>query len=173
MKRETGRKKQTHQETVFFFRSEMFSFLSIYFFSVLHSNVLKMDLAILISYWLLVSCVFWWYVSPRGRIAWGLMGVLYFVFIILTVDKTGKILIKVSHWVETYQKLYNLCLFCFYYLFVKILSIKPKNALLLNIGRVSLINFVTINLLGGFSWFFLGIKVKAFIKANTKYANLY
>ena len=54
-----------------------------------------------------------------------------------------------------------------------IVSIKPKNALLLNIERVSLINFVTINFLGGFSWFFLGIKVKAFIKANTKYANLY
>ena len=53
------------------------------------------------------------------------------------------------------------------------LSIKSRNALLLNIGRACLINFVTTNLLGGFSWFFLGIKVKAFIKANTKYANQY
>ena len=41
-----------------------------------------------------------------------------------------------------------------------ILSIKSRNTLLLNIGRVSLINFVTINLLGGFSWLFLSIKVK-------------
>ena len=32
-----------------------------------------------------------------------------------------------------------------------ILSIKLRNALLLNIGRVCLINFVTINLLGGCS----------------------
>ena len=31
--------------------------------------------------------------------------------------------------------------------------------------------FVTINLLGGFSWFFLDIKVKAFIRVNLKYAN--
>ena len=52
-----------------------------------------------------------------------------------------------------------------------ILSIKSGNALLLNIGRVSLLNFVKINLLGGFSWLFLGVKVKAFIKPNTKYAN--
>ena len=51
------------------------------------------------------------------------------------------------------------------------LSIKSRNALLSNIGRVSLINFVTINLLGGFSCFFLGTKVKAFIRANTKYAS--
>ena len=48
-----------------------------------------------------------------------------------------------------------------------ILSIKSRNTLLLNIGRVSLINFVTINLLERFSW------VKAFIRANTKYANYY
>ena len=47
-----------------------------------------------------------------------------------------------------------------------ILSIKVGNALLLNIGRVYLIHFATINLLGGLSWFFLGIKVKAFIRAN-------
>ena len=52
-----------------------------------------------------------------------------------------------------------------------ILSIKSRNALLLNIGRVCLTNFVTINLLGGCSWFFLSIKVKAFIRADTKYAN--
>ena len=51
------------------------------------------------------------------------------------------------------------------------LSINSRNALLLNIGKVSLINFVTINLLGGFSWFFLGIKVKAFIRAHTNYVN--
>ena len=51
------------------------------------------------------------------------------------------------------------------------LSIKSRNALLLNLGRVSLINFVKINLLGGFSWFFLGIKAKAFIRAHTKYTN--
>ena len=38
------------------------------------SNVLKMDLATFISYWLLVSCVFWRYESPRGRTASGLMG---------------------------------------------------------------------------------------------------
>ena len=50
-------------------------------------------------------------------------------------------------------------------------SIKSRNALLLNTGRVSLINFVTINLLGGFSWFFLGIKVKAFMRAHMKYAS--
>ena len=47
-----------------------------------------------------------------------------------------------------------------------ILSIKVGNALLLNIGGVCLIHFATINLLGGLSWFFLGIKVKAFIRAN-------
>ena len=52
-----------------------------------------------------------------------------------------------------------------------ILSIKSRNGLLLNIGRVSLLNFVKTNLLGGLSWLFLGIKVKAFIRANTKYAN--
>ena len=52
-----------------------------------------------------------------------------------------------------------------------ILSIKSRNTLLLNIGRVSLINFVAINLLGGFSWLFLDIKVKAFKRANKKYAN--
>ena len=51
------------------------------------------------------------------------------------------------------------------------LSIKSRNALLLNTGRVSLINFFKINLLGGFSWFFLGRKGKAFIRAHTKYAN--
>ena len=50
------------------------------------------------------------------------------------------------------------------------LSIKLRNALLLNI-RVCLINFVKKNLLGGFSQIFLGVKVKAFIRANTKYAN--
>ena len=43
-----------------------------------------------------------------------------------------------------------------------ILSIKSRNALSLNIGKVSLTNFVTINLLGGFSW------VKAFLRANAK-----
>ena len=69
--------------------------------SVFYSHVLKIDLAILISYWLLVSCVFWRYISSRGRTASGLMGVLYFVFIILAVDETGKILIKVSHKVES------------------------------------------------------------------------
>ena len=36
-----------------------------------------------------------------------------------------------------------------------ILSIKSRNALLLNVGRVSLLNFVKINLLGEFSWLFL------------------
>ena len=41
-----------------------------------------------------------------------------------------------------------------------ILSLKLRIALLLNLGRVSLINFVTINSLGGFSWVFLGIKKK-------------
>ena len=51
------------------------------------------------------------------------------------------------------------------------LSIKPRNALLLNIRRVSVTNFVTTNLLGGFSSFFLGRKGKAFIRAHTKYAN--
>ena len=60
-----------------------------------------MDLGILISYWLLVLRVFWRYVSSRGRTAWDLMGVFYFVFIILTVDETGKILIKDSQWVES------------------------------------------------------------------------
>ena len=57
--------------------------------SVFYSHVLKIDLAILISYWLLVSCVFWRYISSRGRTASGLMRVLYFVFIILAVDETG------------------------------------------------------------------------------------
>ena len=53
-----------------------------------------------------------------------------------------------------------------------ILSLKLRIALLLNIGRVSLIKFVTINLLGGFQWVFLGIKLKAFIRLHkrTKYA---
>ena len=60
---------------------------------------------------------------------------------------------------------------CFlYFLFLlsirqDILSIKSRNVLLLNIGRGCLVNFVTINLLGGFSW------VKAFIRADTKYVN--
>ena len=58
--------------------------------SVFYSDVLKMDLAILISYWLLVSCVFWRYVSPCSRTAWCLMGVFYFVFIVLTVVGTGR-----------------------------------------------------------------------------------
>ena len=53
----------------------------------------------------------------------------------------------------------------------EILSINSRNPLLLKIGRVCLINFVTINLLGAFSLFFLGVKVKPFIRANTKYAN--
>ena len=51
------------------------------------------------------------------------------------------------------------------------LYIKSRNALLLNKGRVSLLNFVKINSSGGFSWLFLIIKAKAFIRANTKYAN--
>ena len=53
-----------------------------------------------------------------------------------------------------------------------ILSLKSRIALLLNIGRVSLINFVTINLFGGFSWVCLFVKVKAFISFHkrTKYA---
>ena len=59
-----------------------------------------MDLSILISYWLLVSGVFYRYVSFRRRTAWGLMGIFYFMFINLTVDEIGKILIKVSHRVE-------------------------------------------------------------------------
>ena len=49
-------------------------------------------------------------------------------------------------------------------------SVKSKNVLLLNKGRASLTNFVTINLLRGFSWLFLGIKVRAFTR-DTKYAN--
>ena len=69
--------------------------------SVFYSKVLKINLGILIFCWLLVSCVFWQYASPRGCTAWGLMGGFYFVFIILTVDGTGKILIKVWHRVET------------------------------------------------------------------------
>ena len=69
--------------------------------STFYWNVLKIDLAIPISYWLLDSCVFWRYISPRGSKTWGLMEVFYFVFIILTVDGTGRILIKVSHWVDT------------------------------------------------------------------------
>ena len=70
-----------------------------------------------------------------------------------------------------------LCCFffvCFLFLLSNrqdMLSIKSRNALLLNIGRACLINFVTINLLGGCSWFFLSIRVKAFIRANKKYAN--
>ena len=70
-----------------------------------------------------------------------------------------------------------LCFFVFFFFLFLLsirqdnLSIKSRNASLLNIGRLSLINFVTINLLGAFSWFFLGIKVKAFIRAHTKYAN--
>ena len=47
-------------------------------------------------------------------------------------------------------------------------SVDFRNVLLLNKGRVRLINFVTINLLG-FPWFFLAEKVKALIRANTKY----
>ena len=35
--------------------------------------------------------------------------------------------------------------------------VKSRNASLLNIGRVCLKNFVMINLLGRFSWFFLGM----------------
>ena len=51
------------------------------------------------------------------------------------------------------------------------LSIKSRNTSLLNIGRVSLISFVTINLLEEFSWFLLDRKEKAFIRAHTKYTN--
>ena len=43
----------------------------------------------------------------HGCTAWGLTGSFCFVFINLTVEKTGKILIKVSHWVESTEKLYN------------------------------------------------------------------
>ena len=134
------------------------------------------------------------------------MGVLYFVFIILTADGTGKILIKVSHWVKPirnfitsafYQLMKNfsfctpcwdasikygrkyfwglqLCFFVFLFLISilhNILSIKSKIALLLNTGRIFVIHFVWINLLGGSSWLFLGIKVKLFTRANMKYAN--
>ena len=130
----------------------------------------------------------------------------YFVFITLTLDGTGKILIKVSHWQNLirnctisvfFQSMKNfhfalcwgaftqyghkyfcgLAALCFFLFFVLLsirednLSFKWRNALLLNTGRLCLINFVTINLLGGFLWFFLGKKVKAFIRANTKYAN--
>ena len=135
------------------------------------------------------------------------MGALYFVFIILTADGTGKILIKVSHWEKPirnfitsalYQlmKNFSFCTpcwdasikygrkyFCGLQLFVflsflflisirhNVFSIKSKIALLLNTGRKSVIHFVSINLLGGFSWLFLGIKVKVFTRANMKYAN--
>lgn len=56
----------------------------------------------------------------------------------------------------------------FTFIFVKI---KSRSALLLNTGRVCLINFVTMNLLGGVSCFFIAKKVKAFIRTNTKSAN--
>ena len=56
---------------------------------------------------------------------------------------------------------------CFSFLFLfllsfrqDILSMKSRNALMLKMGRVSLINFLTINLLGESSRFLLGIKVK-------------
>ena len=42
-----------------------------------------------------------WCVRFRGCTAWSLMGVFCFVFINLTVEKTGKILIKVSHRIES------------------------------------------------------------------------
>ena len=47
-------------------------------------------------------------------------------------------------------------------------SVAAKNALLLNMGIVRVTNFVTINLLEEISCFSRQ-KVKAFIRANTKY----
>ena len=58
----------------------------------------------------------------------------------------------------------TLCVFCFlcFLLLVCIcqdnLSIKSRNVLLLNIGKMHLINFVAINLLERFSWAFFAKK---------------
>ena len=109
--------------------------------SVFYSNALKMDLATLISYWLLVSCVFWRYVSPRRRTAWCLSGIFYFVFIILKVHGAGRsFLYFIGRWktfhfaLSAGMLLPNMVInifvglqlfiffvfFCFYYLFVEI-----------------------------------------------------
>ena len=65
----------------------------------------------------------------------------------------------------------TLCFLCFLFLlhiFRDYLWIKSRNALLLNIRRVHLVNFVTINLLGELSCFFLVKKVKVFIVSLTR-----
>ena len=131
----------------------------------------------------------------RGHTTWGLMGVFYFVFIsLLNLKKLIRdfiISVFPTRWKTFYFALLartllsnmvidifaGLQLFVFFVLFVFIvyysryLIYKIKNAFILKIRRVCLITFVTINLLGGFLCFFLGINVKAFIRANTKYAN--
>ena len=55
-------------------------------------------------------CLLTIYKSPWTR-NMRVNGVLYFVFIILTVEGTGKILFKFSNWVEPNYKLCNFCLF--------------------------------------------------------------
>ena len=64
-------------------------------------------------------------------------------------------------------QLFGLFLF-FAFIFV---NIKSRSVLLLNTGRARLINFVTMNLLGGVSCFFIAKEVKAFVRTNTKSAN--